>query len=66
MTNKYEPIVPSIVNDLRESGETFELLSSQDSNLNADWIENNFPITFNRIDWSKIPGSFCTRYGGEH
>ena len=67
MTNKYEPIVPSIVNDLRESGETFELLTAQDSNLNTEWIENNFPIaSWGRIDWSKMPESFCTRYGGEH
>ena len=62
MTYKYEPQIPSIINNLQESGETFELLSSQDSNLNADWIENNFPISFSRIDWSKIPESVCIQY----
>ena len=65
MINKYKPIIPSIVNDLRESGETFELLTAQESTLNAEWIENNFPITFGRIDWSKMPESVCTRYGDD-
>ena len=63
MTSRYKPQAPSIVNDLRESGETFKLLSSQDSILNTEWIENNFPIaSWGRIDWSKTSESFCTRY----
>ena len=66
MTNKYKYYAPSIVNDLQESGETFELLSSQDSTLNTEWIKNNFSIaSWGRIDWSKMPESVCTRYGDD-
>ena len=45
MTNKHKHLIPSIVNKLRESGEDFELLSIQETAANAEWIENNFPIS---------------------
>lgn len=63
MTGKYNHNTSFIVNDLQESGATFELLNSQDSTLNTEWIKNNFPIgSWGRIDWSKMPESVCTRY----
>ena len=63
MTKKYKHYDPSIINDLQESGETFELLNSQDSTLHTEWIKNNFPIaSWGRIDWSKMSESVCTRY----
>lgn len=66
MTNKYSPQIPSIVEELRRAGEDFELLSSQDTTANTEWLENNFPIvSWGRIDWSKVPGSLCINYLGD-
>ena len=63
MTYKYELQVPSIVDTLRESGETFELLSIQDTTANTEWIKNNFPIaSWGRMNWLLIPESVCIRH----
>ena len=64
MTSKYKPQAPSIVNDLQELGETFELLDTQENTESTEWLKNNFPIvSWGRIDWSKTPESLCIRYG---
>lgn len=63
MTSRHKPIIPDIVNYLRQSEEQFELLSSQDNSENADWLEDNFPITFaGRIDWEKVSTAWCLNW----
>ena len=63
MINKYEPQIPSIVEQLRLAGETFELLTIQDTAANTQWLESNFPIAFAwRIDWEKVSESVCFKY----
>ncbi|MEM8718337.1 MAG: hypothetical protein AAGE84_03375 [Cyanobacteria bacterium P01_G01_bin.39] len=63
MINKYKPQIPYFVEQLRQSGEDFELLTIQDLEANTEWLESNFPITFaGRIDWQKVPQSFCIKY----
>ena len=66
MTRKYEPIIPSIVEELRRAEEDFELLSIQDTAANTEWLENNFPIaSVGRINWKKVPESICIKYFGD-
>lgn len=63
MIEKYELRAPFILNELRNHKETVELLGSKDLTANTEWIENNFPmVSWGRIDWSKVAGSFCTQY----
>ncbi len=63
MVNKYKPQIPFIVEHLRQFGEDFQLLTSQDLQINTEWLQSNFPITFaGRIDWRKVPQSFCIKY----
>jgi hypothetical protein len=63
MTNKYEPQTPSIVEQLRRTGETFELLTIQDTAANTQWLKSNFPIaSAGRINWEKVPESVCIEY----
>ena len=66
-TENDKPLMAEIVKDLQASGEVFEILNSKENMESTEWLENNFPIaSWGRIDWSKTPESFCTRYGGEH
>ena len=66
MTNKYKPLIPSIVEKLRRAEEDFELLSIQDTTANTEWLENNFPIlSAGRINWQKVPESMCLKYFGD-
>jgi len=62
MIKKPEPRAPFVINDLRNYKAAVELLGSKDLTANTEWIENNFLMTsWGRIDWSKVPGSFCTQ-----
>ena len=66
MINKHKPKIPSIINKLQQSKESFNLLTKQDSLYNTEWLENNFPIApQGRIDWQKLPESFCLKYSND-
>lgn len=67
MKNKYEPQIPFIVEQLRQSGEDFELLTIQDTEANTEWLKSNFPIAFaGRIDWQKVPQSSSIKYSDDN
>ena len=67
MINKYEPQIPLIVEQLRQSEENFELLTSQDTEANTEWLKSNFPIaSAGRIDWQKVPQSSCIKYSEDN
>lgn len=66
MNNRYKPLIPSIVEELRESEEDFKLLTIQDTTANTEWLKNNFPIaSAGRINWEKVPESMCIKYFGD-
>ena len=63
MINKYEPQIPSIVEQLRRAGEEFELLTIQNTAANTQWLKSNFPIAFaGRVNWEEVPESLCFKY----
>ena len=63
MINKYEPQIPSIVEQLQLAGEAFKLLTIQDTTTNTRWLESNFPIaSAGRIKWKEVPESVCIKY----
>ena len=63
MTEKYEPQIPHVAEELRRAGEDFALLTIKDAAANTEWLKNNFPIvSWGRINWEKVPNSTCIQY----
>ncbi len=65
MKYSYKPIIPSVVNELKQAKEEFTLLTEDTpgATMASEWIEKNFPISSaGRIDWHNVPNNYCTTY----